>query len=427
MPTKNLVLAHKLIGKIPQDWEYIEFSELYSQPIRDFGSFSSTKLITFLNEGIPFIKSEMIKEGAIDWSNTYYISKEVHKALNKSYVKRHTILFSKIGSALGKAVVYEGEHGECNSNAAVAKIVLDNEKADKYFYTYLLNNPIAKRQFIRLIVSLLPRINLGDINSLIFPYPPLPEQKKIAQILSTWDKAITTTEQLLTNSQQQKKALMQQLLTGKKRLLDENGVRFSGEWKTVHLADICTVNPKKATEPEGSQVSFIGMDSVSEGARLIYTATKHYNEVSKGFTSFKNNDVLVAKITPCFENGKGAYVYGLVNGIGFGSTEFHVLRATERSNSKYLYYLTNTAEFRIRGEANMQGSAGQKRVSTDYLKTFKVKIPPSVKEQAKVADLLWQADKELSILEVKLEKLKQEKKALMQQLLTGKRRVKIEG
>lgn len=108
MATSNLVLAHKLVGEIPHDWQCIDFCELYSKPIRGFGSFSSTKLITFLDDGIPFIKSEMIKEGAIDWTNTYYISEEVHKALNKSYVKSNTILFSKIGSALGKAVVYEG-------------------------------------------------------------------------------------------------------------------------------------------------------------------------------------------------------------------------------------------------------------------------------------------------------------------------------
>src|SRR5690606_4824894 len=83
-----------------------------------------------------------------------------------------------------------------------------------------------------------PKLALRRIKEFAIPYPPLPEQKKIAQILSTWDKAITTTEQLLANSQQQKKALMQQLLTGKKRLLDKNGVRFSGEWEVSKLSKL---------------------------------------------------------------------------------------------------------------------------------------------------------------------------------------------
>src|SRR5690606_8538903 len=84
----------------------------------------------------------------------------------------------------------------------------------------------------------MPKINRSDLNTVPLLLPPVDEQKKIAQILSTWDKAITITEQLLANSQQQKKALEQQLLTGKKRLLDKNGVRFEGEWKRVELGDL---------------------------------------------------------------------------------------------------------------------------------------------------------------------------------------------
>ncbi|WP_261869635.1 hypothetical protein [Psychrobacter sp. JCM 18901] len=141
----NSVLANKLVGKIPEDWSYINFKDVYGKPIRDFGSFSTTKLITFLSDGVPFLKSEMINEGSIDWTNTYYISEEVHKLLNKSYVEKDTILFSKIGSALGKAVVYTGEKGICNSNAAIAKIILNEQIADKYYYTYILNNSLAKK------------------------------------------------------------------------------------------------------------------------------------------------------------------------------------------------------------------------------------------------------------------------------------------
>ncbi|PYE31137.1 restriction endonuclease S subunit [Idiomarina fontislapidosi] len=376
----------------------------------------------WLNGQIPWVTTAEVKFGVIT-STEQKITEDGLKNSSAKLFPKDTVLIAMYGQ--GKTRGQVAKLGiEASTNQACAALQVNDGFEVDYYYQYL----VSQYENIRDLANSGGQQNLSAaiIKGIHVPIPPLKEQKKIAQILSTWDKAITTTEQLLANSQHRKKALMQQLLTGKKRLLDENGVRFSGEWKTAHLGDICTVNPKKATEPEGSQVSFVGMDSVSEEARLIYTTTKHYNEVSKGFTSFKNGDVLVAKITPCFENGKGAYVYGLVNGIGFGSTEFHVLRATERSNSKYLYYLTNTAEFRIRGEANMQGSAGQKRVSTDYLKTFKVKIPPSVKEQAKVAELLWQVDKELSILEIKLEKLQQEKKALMQQLLTGKRRVKIE-
>ncbi|MBR7627940.1 restriction endonuclease subunit S [Aeromonas popoffii] len=264
------------------------------------------------------------------------------------------------------------------------------------------------------------------LNDIALPLPPHDEQKKIVQILSTWDKAISTTEQLLANSQQQKKALMQQLLTGKKRLLDSNGVRFSGEWITIPLEKLCHINPKRPPEPKDGLVSFIPMEFVSEDAKLLSTSERFYTDVSKGFTSFLDGDILIAKITPCFENGKGCYVQGMKNGVGFGSTEFHVLRANKLSSPLYLYYMTNTSEFRIKGEANMQGSAGQKRVTTDYLKSLKVTVPKQVEEQQKIAVVISTADQDITALQQKLDALKQEKKALMQQLLTGKRRVKID-
>ena len=201
---------------------------------------------------------------------------------------------------------------------------------------------------------------------------------------------------------------------------------FSVKWKVVNLTKICVINPKKPDCPQDNKVSFVPMGAVSEDAKLIRFEVRGYSEVEKGFTSFADGDVLIAKITPCFENGKGAYAEKLVNGVGFGSTEFHVLRTKPKNCSRFIYYLTNSREFRIRGEANMQGSAGQKRVPTDYLKFYKLAIPPILEEQQKIASVLSVSDREIETLQQKLDCLKQEKKALMQQLLTGKRRVKID-
>ena len=158
-------------------------------------------------------------------------------------------------------------------------------------------------------------------------------------------------------------------------------------WNRVTLRDIALINPTKPKRPFNGKVSFVPMDAVSESATLLRQEERIYDEVEKGFTSFVDGDVLIAKITPCFENGKGALVYGLINGIGFGSTEFHVLRAKENSVPEYIYYLVNSTEFRVRGEMNMQGSAGQKRVSTDYLRLYKFSVP-SLPEQKKIAKII---------------------------------------
>lgn len=214
--------THKFVIKngieVPEDWDVCIFEECYRTPIRDFGSFSSTKLIEFLDEGVPFIKSEMIRINKIDWSSVSYISKEVHQLLKKSYVKKGNLLFSKIGSALGKAVVYEG-NVECNSNAAVAKIDLNLQKANNYFICYFLNFEFAQTQFKNMIVSLLPRLNLGDINNLIVMLPPINEQKKIADTLLNLEDTINQQKVYLSKLFSLKTGLMQDLLSGNKRVV----------------------------------------------------------------------------------------------------------------------------------------------------------------------------------------------------------------
>lgn len=192
-------------------------------------------------------------------------------------------------------------------------------------------------------------------------------------------------------------------------------------WYLKSLCEIAEINPRKPDRPNDGLVSFIPMDAVSESATVLHLEDRCYEDVEKGFTSFKDKDVLVAKITPCFENGKGALVEGLTNGIGFGSTEFHVLRATPDASPSFIYYVTNTEQFRIKGEANMQGSAGQKRVTTDYLKILKILVPP-ISEQRKIAQILSTWDKTISTTERLLANKQQQKKALMQRLLTGKQR-----
>lgn len=206
------------LGRIPEEWEVVPFETYYKSPIRDFGSFSSTKLITFLEEGIPFIKSEMIEENNINWESVSFISYDVHKLLTKSYVNKNNILFSKIGSALGKAAIYNGEYLNCNSNAAVAKIDIDNNLALNKYVCAFLNSTFAKNQFSFMIISLLPRINLGDINKLLIFKLPVEEQSRIIHKLNKTQNLIDNTTDLISKLTSLKSGLMHDLLTGKVRI-----------------------------------------------------------------------------------------------------------------------------------------------------------------------------------------------------------------
>ena len=156
----------------------------------------------------------------------------------------------------------------------------------------------------------------------------------------------------------------------------------------MKLADICEINPRAELLDDNTLVSFVAMPDVSEDGKINVDTHRTYGEVKKGFTNFKEGDVLFAKITPCMENGKGALATGLENGIGFGSTEFHVLRPNAGIVlGQWLYYLTSWQAFRKDAEKHMTGSAGQKRVPKSFLEKYEVDVPPIDDQKYQVLQL----------------------------------------
>ncbi len=169
-----------------------------------------------------------------------------------------------------------------------------------------------------------------------------------------------------------------------------------------------TANPLK-------NITCIGLWGLSE-----------YEAITKGLTFFENGDVIFAKITPCMENGKGAFVTNLPTKYAFGSTEFHVLRSSFRINGKFLYYYTYCKTFRDYAAENMTGAAGQKRVSTNFLKYTVIHLP-DISEQQKIVDYLDEETQRLAQLKANLTQqigvLLDYKKSLIYECVTGKKRV----
>ncbi len=151
-------------------------------------------------------------------------------------------------------------------------------------------------------------------------------------------------------------------------------------------------------------VSFIPMEAVGEYGGLVLDGTRPLTEVINGYTYFRDGDVLVAKITPCFENGKGAVAGGLLGGIGFGTTELHVLRAGPEILPDFLFYLTVSDDFRRLGTAEMYGAGGQKRVPEDFIKELRHPLPP-LPEQRAIAAFLDRETARIDALVAKKERL----------------------
>lgn len=161
-----------------------------------------------------------------------------------------------------------------------------------------------------------------------------------------------------------------------------------GHWNVERLRFRVKLNPS-FSKPLSSElpVSFLPMEAVGDDGTIDLARTRLVGEVASGYTYFENGDVTIAKITPCYENGKGAVMQRLIEGVGFGTTELIVLRPTQADCPTWLYYLTMCSAFRLPGEASMQGAGGQKRVPDLFVKDYFAPIPPKDEQQA-IADYL---------------------------------------
>lgn len=164
-------------------------------------------------------------------------------------------------------------------------------------------------------------------------------------------------------------------------------------WPLTSIGDVATINPRLPKDKELSgPVVFLPMAAISECGEVLEQRLRPLDEVRKGFTYFERGDVLLAKITPCFENGKAAFLEHLQSDVGFGSTEFHVVRPnTEVLDGKYLFYMLWNGKLRHDGELNMTGSAGQRRVPAGFLERYRIPLP-SLPTQRHIANVLEQAD-----------------------------------
>ncbi|MCX0450181.1 restriction endonuclease subunit S, partial [Aeromonas veronii] len=282
--------------------------------------------------------------------------------------------------------------------------ILQSEPAREHF------RKVAKRAVAQC------SINQQDVKSLSFLLHPLPEQKKIAQILSTWDRAISTTEQLLANSRQQKKALMQQLLTGKKRLLDNNGVRFSGEWRWLKACELFkTISRKNNSETE--ELLAVTQDQGVLPRSMLERRVVMPDGSTQGYKLVVPGNFIIS-----LRSFQGGLEYSSYRGLV--SPAYTVLEPIRLIDDEFYKQYYKSYDFIGHLAVAVIGIRDGKQISYEDFSFLKLPYP-SLEEQQKIAAVLSTADQEISALQQKLDVLKQEKKALMQQLLTGKRRVKV--
>jgi type I restriction enzyme, S subunit len=188
----------------------------------------------------------------------------------------------------------------------------------------------------------------------------------------------------------------------------------------VALDSICSINPPPSIKTSAdTTVTYLPMEHIAEGGGQLQVATRRRDAIPNGLTPFQEGDVLIAKITPCFENMKGWLAQGLSSGVGFGSTELHVVRAGPKVLPRILYAHSLSPRFRRLGARFMTGSAGQQRVSADFLRAYRIWLP-SLATQHRIADIDQRLEGALRSTDALIAAKREQKRGLMQQLLTGK-------
>ena len=338
-----------------------------------------------------------------------------------------TLMLTNSGATLGVPKISRIKSG---ANDGIAMLLNLRGIISEFAYYYLA----SKTDFFRDVLAPgvgQPNLNTELIGDFPIPVPPLPEQKKIAQILSTWDQAITATERLLENSQQRKKGLMQQLLTGKKRLV-ENETQLTlkktrtgdipGDWEYPKIAEVCSQITDKNSDDHRYPVLACSkhygfVDSLSYFKKRVYSEDlTGYRIIPRGCIGFPANHVEEGSI-----GLQNLYDFGLVSPI------YVVARPNSKKvNADYLYAVLKTDHYRQIFSAATNASV-DRRGSLRWKEFSQIRIPlPPLAEQNKIAEFLKLATSGIDVLETDLELLRQEKRALIQQLLTGKRRVRVD-
>jgi len=414
--TKNLHnFKDTEIGKIPKEWKVVR--------LRDVLNLLRNGLVAKQNKdgkGIAITRIETISEERIDVEKVGYIEEISEKEIAEYRLRHGDILFSHINSLehIGKTAIYNGDPPLLLHGMNLLLLRPQKTIVNPYYLLYLLKHPRAKAIFKRMSKKAVNQasINQTELGKLRIPLPPLSEQKKIAEILSTVDEAIEKVDEAITKTERLKKGLMQELLTkgiGHMEFKDTEIGKIPKEWEVVKLIDAADYINGYAFSPK---------DWKDEGLPII--RIQNLNDPEAEFNYFDgeiDNRYIV-------ENGDLLFSWSATIGVyiwkgGKAVLNQHIFKVVPKNNVNkfYLYYALFLAIEQLKNR--IHGST-MKHFKRGELKTAFIPLPP-LPEQQKIAEILSTVDKRLELLKSKKEKLLSIKKGLINDLLIGRRRVRL--
>ncbi len=391
------------LGEVPKNWGLSNLQRLFTK-VKRLGFENEPLLSVYRDLGV-IVKSSRDDNHnkASEDLSTYQLVEIGDLAINKMKAWQGSIAISDYRGIVSPAYFICRPLSENNSR----------------FLHYLLRSDVYIKQYERYSGGV--RNDQWDLNydrfrKLKVPTPELAEQIRIAKYL---DEKTSYIDQIT----EKKQKLIQLLQERRTAVINHTILEAKGE--VSKIKNHVFVNPTKkvvATTGLEDVVSFVPMEAISESGRLTLQERK-YKDVKDGFTYFRDGDVVLAKITPCYENGKAGVMKGLKNGFGFGTTEFMVLRPKDSLLAEYLYYVVYSDKFRKSGEVEMRGTAGQKRVTSSFVQNYEFSLPTVIR-QKEIVDVL---SKKMCLFDIAVNKvestigvLKEFKSSLISNVVTGK-------
>lgn len=427
------------LSKLPEHWELNKFRFMFRLG-RGLGITKSN----LIDEGVP-----CVNYGEIHSKFGFEVAPEKHdlKCVPEHYLESSPNSLLEQGDFVyadtSEDIEGSGNFTHLNSSVptfagyhtVTAKPVTNNHSK---FLAYLFHSELFRFQIRKSVSGVKVFSVTQDILKSCYVWlPPTVEQIQIAKFLdyktAQIDCLIEKKKALIEKLNEQRIAMITQAVTkglNPDAPMKDSEVDWLGEvpehWEVARLRFSIRSNPIKSeiNDIERDEiVSFVPMDAVGEYGGIRLDTNKILDDVYDGYTYFRDNDVVIAKITPCFENGKGALASNLTNKIAFGTTELHVMRPLNECSSRWLFYLSISHAFREIGASEMYGAGGQKRVPESFIKNFRLGIP-SFEEQETIADYLdFELKKMSDMLAVNdktIERLNEYRTALITAAVTGK-------
>lgn len=417
------------LGVIPKEWEIKRFKKLFSFK----NGINSGK--ENYGQGIKFVNTLDVLSNNFMTYDSLRGSVVVTDNQKKEFaVVKGDVLFNRTSETpedIGHASVYIDTQNAVFGGFIIRAHSLDNS-IDIDFKKYCFATPSVRKQIVAFGNGAI-RYNIGqeDIAKTLIALPPLPEQQKIAEILSTWDMAIEKQNVLIEQLELRKRGLMQQLLTGKLRLHDAAGERFKGEWKKVILGEVGEISAAGVDKTINKDEEPVRLLNYLDVYRRDFLYDKEFNHVvTAKKEKIINCSVLKGDIffTPSSEVPNDIAISAVaMEDMDNVVYSYHVVRFRLKEDWDLVYrgYAFKTDYFYKQAQRLCDGSGQRYVISQPNFRKMKILIPPSKQEQTVIAEVLSTADREIEIEKQKLATLQNQKKGLMQVLLSGKKRVKF--